>query len=84
MCSSCCDDLPPVLDGPYPYTVGRAGSAFGGVVETVPLYQSEATTPTSEEELTEVSTAALEKQDMFAQPAELTRSPELHFARADD
>jgi len=65
MCSSCCDDLPPVLDGPYSNTGGRAGSAFGGVADAVPLIQAEPMTPTSEEEVT---SAALEKQVLFAQP----------------
>ena len=58
MCSSCCDNLPPVLDGPHPYTGGRAGSAFGGVedaggvVNVEPLYQGEITDPPAEEEST--------------------------------
>jgi len=60
MCSSCCDDLPPVLDGPYSTTGGRAGSAFGGVADAVPLIQNEVAE--------EVSTAALEKQVLFALP----------------
>jgi hypothetical protein len=29
-CSSCCDYLPPVADGPYTVPGQRAGSAFGG------------------------------------------------------
>jgi len=40
-CSQCADDLPPVLDGPYSHSVGRAGSAFGGMVDAVSLSQEE-------------------------------------------
>jgi len=81
MCSSCCDDLPPVLDGPYSNTGGRAGSAFDGVADAVPLIQAEPITPTSEEPTTPTSEEpftptseekapeeALEKQVLFAQP----------------
>ncbi|NOY42937.1 MAG: hypothetical protein GXP26_14020 [Planctomycetes bacterium] len=35
-CTSSCDHLPPVLDGPYPTSGVRAGSAFGGTI--VPAY----------------------------------------------
>ncbi len=35
-CTSCCDDLPPVLDGPYSHVKGRAGSAFTGVSYELP------------------------------------------------
>ena len=40
-CSRCTDNLPPVLDGPYSHSVGRAGSAFGGMVDAVSLSQEE-------------------------------------------
>jgi len=80
MCSSCCDNLPPVLDGPYSsQTGGRAGSAFGAVIQQQ-SYEEEITVSASEEE----PTAALEKQVLFAQPTELVRLPDLHFVRNDD
>jgi len=98
MCSSYCDNLPPVLDGPYPNTGGRVGSAFGGNLVAQPLSQREITSPTPEEPASEESapeestveepsedlTAAIEEQDLFARPLEQEGSPVSHFADTDD
>ena len=50
MCSNCCDNLPPVLDGPYPYTEGRAGSAFGAASHAEPYYEAEPIGPSAAEQ----------------------------------
>ena len=97
MCSSCSDNLPPVLDGPYPYTGGRVGLAFGGTIVAQPLSQREVISPPTEaeageppvekppvEEPPEDLTAAIEKQDLFARPLEQENSPASHLADSDD
>jgi len=99
MCSSCCDNLPPVLDGPYPNSGGRVGSAFGGTLVAQPLSQSEIFAPTPEESAPKESapeestveeeppedlTAAIENQNPFARPLAAENSPVSHFADTDD
>ncbi len=44
-CSSCCDYLPPVADGPYTGSPGRAGSAISGGFVSSAAYEGEAITP---------------------------------------
>lgn len=41
-CSSCCDYLPPVVDGPYANSAGRAGSAAAGPT-VAPLDEDDST-----------------------------------------
>ena len=44
-CNSCCDYLPPVPDGPYPYPGGRAGSVLGMAADAKPDREAEIINP---------------------------------------
>ncbi len=74
-CSRCSDNLPPVLDGPYSHSVGRAGSAFGGVADARPLYQAEHLEQDESGEQGYAEQAEYAAQDEFATEEGITDPP---------
>lgn len=80
-CSHCSDNLPPVLDGPYSHVVGRAGSAFGGMVDAVSLSQEEDVVSSEQEVLASQEESAEQKD--FTELDESTFEEEIAEPSAD-
>jgi hypothetical protein len=80
-CSRCSDNLPPVLDGPYSHAVGRAGSAFTGMVDAVSLSQEVLATEeesAEQKEFTELDESSIEEE--ITDPLAVLESTEVSAA----
>jgi hypothetical protein len=75
MCTNCYDDLPPVLDGPYPPTGARVGTVNSAIVPVISEVD-EIIDPTEIQPLPEIEPPAEIQSPSEIAPSEIEPTPE--------